>query len=243
MSARIEHPPLLRRLPACLRSWSPVWRATTRARTPTGSNSSPRRPASSTGRRLADRRQPARRLLDQGHRRRPRQRGSRGRRRLPARAGPRRRAVLGAAAPRRARRRRSADDRTPVGGLTVGAGHGHRLHYHGHSVVHRAPAHLKLVALVGVHARRGGHSARVVPRRSAATCCCCCGVVALSGVPAGYLAKRMLIETPFVLFAVAVPVHRRRSARRGARAVGLRARAVGRLGRCSPRARSACSPR
>ena len=31
----------------------------------------------------------------------------------------------------------------------MGAGHGHRLHYHGHSVVHRAPAHLKLVALVG----------------------------------------------------------------------------------------------
>ena len=26
----------------------------------------------------------------------------------------------------------------------MGAGHGHRLHYHGHSPVHRAPAHLKL---------------------------------------------------------------------------------------------------
>src|SRR6478752_5416 len=30
----------------------------------------------------------------------------------------------------------------------MGAGHGHRLHYHGHSVVHRAPAHVKLVLLV-----------------------------------------------------------------------------------------------
>ncbi len=86
----------------------------------------------------------------------------------------------------------------------MGAGHGHRLHYHGHSVVHRAPAHLKLVALVTfmlvvVSTPRewypvfGGYLALL------------CGVVALSGVPAGYLAKRMLIETPFVLFAVAVP--------------------------------------
>ena len=30
----------------------------------------------------------------------------------------------------------------------MGAGHGHRLHYHGHSRIHRGPAHLKLVALV-----------------------------------------------------------------------------------------------
>ena len=86
----------------------------------------------------------------------------------------------------------------------MGAGHGHRMHYHGHSVVHRAPAHLKLVALVGfmlvvVATPRewypvfGGYLLVLLV------------VVALSGVPAGYLAKRMLIETPFVLFAVAVP--------------------------------------
>ena len=30
----------------------------------------------------------------------------------------------------------------------MGAGHGHRLHFHGHSPVHRAPAHLNIVALV-----------------------------------------------------------------------------------------------
>ena len=86
----------------------------------------------------------------------------------------------------------------------MGAGHGHRLHYHGHSVVHRAPAHLKLVTLVAfmlvvVATPRewwpvfGGYLAVLV------------AVVALSGVPAGYLARRMLVETPFVLFAVAVP--------------------------------------
>ncbi len=86
----------------------------------------------------------------------------------------------------------------------MGAGHGHRMHYHGHSVVHRAPAHLKLLSLVGfmlvvVATPRewypvfGGYLLVLLV------------VVALSGVPAGYLAKRMLIETPFVLFAIAVP--------------------------------------
>jgi cobalt/nickel transport system permease protein len=86
----------------------------------------------------------------------------------------------------------------------MGAGHGHRMHYHGHSVVHRAPAHLKLLALVGFmllvvatprewYPLFGGYLLVLLV------------VVALSGVPAGYLAKRMLIETPFVLFALAVP--------------------------------------
>ena len=29
----------------------------------------------------------------------------------------------------------------------MGAGHGHRLHFHAHSPIHRAPAHFKLLAL------------------------------------------------------------------------------------------------
>jgi cobalt/nickel transport system permease protein len=86
----------------------------------------------------------------------------------------------------------------------VGTGHGHRLHYHGHSAVHRSPAHHKLVVLVSfmlvvVATPRewfpvfGGYLVVLL------------AVVALSGVPIGYLAKRMLIETPFVVFAVLVP--------------------------------------
>jgi len=86
----------------------------------------------------------------------------------------------------------------------MGAGHGHRLHYHGHSVVHRAPAHLKLVALVGfmlvvVATPREWYAA------FAGYVVILLGVVALSRVPPPYLAKRMLIETPFVLFAIAIP--------------------------------------
>jgi len=86
----------------------------------------------------------------------------------------------------------------------VGAGHGHRLHYHGHSVVHRAPAHLKILALVGFmllvvatprewYAAFGGYLLVLA------------GVVAASGVPFGYLAKRMVIEVPFLVFAALMP--------------------------------------
>ena len=86
----------------------------------------------------------------------------------------------------------------------MGAGHGHRLHYHGHSVVHRAPAHLKILALVGfmlvvVATPRewypvfGGYLLLLL------------GVIALSRVPFGYLAKRMVIEVPFLVFAALVP--------------------------------------
>lgn len=86
----------------------------------------------------------------------------------------------------------------------MGAGHGHRLHYHGHSVVHRAPAHLKLVALVTFMLVVVATPREWYPLYGAYLMILV-AVVALSGVPAGYLAKRMLIETPFVLFAIAVP--------------------------------------
>ena len=86
----------------------------------------------------------------------------------------------------------------------MGAGHGHRMHYHGHSVVHRAPAHLKLLALVGFMLVVVATPREWYPLFGAYLVVLVV-VVALSGVPAGYLAKRMLIETPFVLFALAVP--------------------------------------
>jgi cobalt/nickel transport system permease protein len=86
----------------------------------------------------------------------------------------------------------------------VGAGHGHRLHYHGHSAVHRAPAHLKILSLVAFmlvvvatprewYALFGGYLLVVL------------GVVALSRVPLGYLVKRMVIEVPFLVFAALMP--------------------------------------
>jgi cobalt/nickel transport system permease protein len=86
----------------------------------------------------------------------------------------------------------------------VGAGHGHRLHYHGHSVVHRAPAHLKLVALVGFMLVVVATPGSWYPL-FAAYAVLLGAVIAASRVPPTYLARRMVIEVPFVVFAVLVP--------------------------------------
>jgi len=70
--------------------------------------------------------------------------------------------------------------------------------------VHRAPAHVKLVLLVSfmlvvVATPREWYLA------FAGYLLVLLVVIWMSGVPYRYLAKRMLIETPFVLFAVLVP--------------------------------------
>ena len=86
----------------------------------------------------------------------------------------------------------------------MGAGHGHRLHVHGHSVVHRAPAHLKVLALLafvvlvvatpaGWWAAYAGYLAVLVV------------VVGVSRVPPTYLLKRVAVEVPFVVFALLLP--------------------------------------
>lgn len=86
----------------------------------------------------------------------------------------------------------------------MGAGHGHRLHFHGHGPLHRAAAHHKLVALLIVmlavvatprewYAVFGIYALAVVT------------LIAVSGVPLTYIGRRMVIEVPFVLFAVLIP--------------------------------------
>jgi cobalt/nickel transport system permease protein len=86
----------------------------------------------------------------------------------------------------------------------MGAGHGHRLHYHGHSPIHRAPAHLKLLALLGfmlvvVATPQDRWPAFVVELLVLFV------VIAVSRVPATYLAPRMIIELPFAAFALLMP--------------------------------------
>jgi cobalt/nickel transport system permease protein len=86
----------------------------------------------------------------------------------------------------------------------VGAGHGHKLHFHGHSVVHRTPAHLKILALLAFmivvvatprdwYAAFGAYLAILVV------------VIGVSRVPPTYLLKRTVVEIPFVFFAVLLP--------------------------------------
>ena len=86
----------------------------------------------------------------------------------------------------------------------MGAGHGHRLHYHGHSPVHRAQPHLKLLALLGfvlvVVATPGdlyGVFAGYLGVLAAVT--------VWSAVPPSYLLKRLVVEVPFLVFALLVP--------------------------------------
>jgi cobalt/nickel transport system permease protein len=86
----------------------------------------------------------------------------------------------------------------------MGAGHGHRLFFHGHSPVHRAPAHLKLLALLAFML-----VVVATPRTSYAVhafeAAVLLAVVLLSRVPLSYLLPRMVVEVPFVVFALLVP--------------------------------------
>ena len=86
----------------------------------------------------------------------------------------------------------------------MGAAHGHRLHFHGHSPLHRAPAHLKVAALVTFMLVVVATPLGWAPAFGAYAVLL--GVlVALSGVPVPYLARRMVIETPVLVFAVVLP--------------------------------------
>lgn len=86
----------------------------------------------------------------------------------------------------------------------MGAGHGHRLHFHGHSPIHRAQPHHKILALLGfvllvVATPREWFAAYAVHLALLGL------VVAISRVPVGYLLKRLVVETPFVVFALLMP--------------------------------------
>ncbi|MFJ2177004.1 cobalt ECF transporter T component CbiQ [Streptomyces sp. NPDC087851] len=86
----------------------------------------------------------------------------------------------------------------------MGAGHAHRLYRHGDSPVHALPPHCKLAAvfcfvLVVVSTPRTAVWALALYAALLA------GVAAVARVPAGLLLRRMLIEVPFVAFAVLMP--------------------------------------
>ena len=87
----------------------------------------------------------------------------------------------------------------------MGGGHSHLLFRHGDSIVHRLPAHAKVLALLGFvlivvatpgerHWAFAGYAALLA------------GVAVVARVPAGFIARRMVVEIPFVAFAVLMPV-------------------------------------
>lgn len=86
----------------------------------------------------------------------------------------------------------------------MGAGHGHKLHYHGHSRIHRLPAAVKLVALLAFmlvvvatpkqwFGAYGGYLLALVV------------VIAMTRIPPTYILRRMVVEVPFLVFAVLMP--------------------------------------
>jgi cobalt/nickel transport system permease protein len=86
----------------------------------------------------------------------------------------------------------------------VNGGHSHLLYRHGDSLVHRLPAHVKVVALLAF--------ALVVvatPRERflafAGYAVLLAAVVALAALPPGFVLKRMVVEVPFVVFALVLP--------------------------------------
>jgi cobalt/nickel transport system permease protein len=86
----------------------------------------------------------------------------------------------------------------------MGGAHGHKLHFHGHSPVHRAPAHLKILALLAfvlVVVATPRDWFWVFPVYFVLIGV----VVAISRVPPTYLLKRTVVELPFVVFAVLLP--------------------------------------
>ncbi|MGW0556098.1 cobalt ECF transporter T component CbiQ [Streptomyces sp. NPDC002926] len=86
----------------------------------------------------------------------------------------------------------------------MGAGHAHKLYRHGHSPVHDLPPHCKLAAvfcfvLVVVSTPREAVWAFGLYAALLAA------VAGLARIPAGFLLRRLLIEIPFVAFAVLMP--------------------------------------
>ncbi|MFZ5847975.1 MAG: cobalt ECF transporter T component CbiQ [Actinomycetota bacterium] len=86
----------------------------------------------------------------------------------------------------------------------MGAGHGHKLHYHGHSPLHRAPAHVKVLALLGFMLTVVATLREWFPV-FAGYLALLLLVIGVSRVPFGYIGKRMVVEVPFVLFALLMP--------------------------------------
>src|SRR5918996_1350744 len=87
----------------------------------------------------------------------------------------------------------------------MAVGHSHLLYRHGDSVVHRLPAHAKIVSLVAfvlivVATPRDRFWA--FPAYAALLAV----VAVLARVPATFIARRMVVEIPFVVFALLMPV-------------------------------------
>ncbi|MFD3529977.1 cobalt ECF transporter T component CbiQ [Streptomyces sp. NPDC058664] len=86
----------------------------------------------------------------------------------------------------------------------MGAGHAHKLYRHAHSPVHELPAHTKLAAVL-VFVLVVVSTPREAVWAFAGYALLLAAVAARARIPAGFLLKRLLIEIPFVAFALLMP--------------------------------------
>jgi cobalt/nickel transport system permease protein len=86
----------------------------------------------------------------------------------------------------------------------MGAAHGHRVHVHGHSRVHRADPARKVVALLVFVLLVVATPLAWWPVLVGAAVVLA-SVVRMSEVPPAYLLRRMVVEVPFVVFALLMP--------------------------------------
>ncbi|MFF2651826.1 cobalt ECF transporter T component CbiQ [Streptomyces sp. NPDC058045] len=86
----------------------------------------------------------------------------------------------------------------------MGAGHAHRLYRHGHSPVHLLPPQTKLAAVLGFVIVVVS-TPRTAVWAFALYALLLAAVAGAARVPPGFLLKRLLIEVPFVAFALLMP--------------------------------------
>ncbi|MBW9206084.1 cobalt ECF transporter T component CbiQ [Mumia sp. zg.B17] len=86
----------------------------------------------------------------------------------------------------------------------MGPAHRRRTHVPGRTPVHRAPAHLKLLALLGFMLVVVATPRTAYPA-FAAYAAVLVALIVVARVPLGFLLPRMLVEVPFVVFAVLLP--------------------------------------
>ncbi len=86
----------------------------------------------------------------------------------------------------------------------MGAGHGHKLYYHGHSPVHRLSGQVKILALLTFMLVVVATPPTWFPAY-AGFAAILVALVGVSRVPAMYLVRRMVVEVPFLVFALLMP--------------------------------------
>ena len=86
----------------------------------------------------------------------------------------------------------------------MGAGHGHRLHYHGHSPLHRCPAHLKILTVLAFTLLVVATPRTWLPAY-AGYLLLIAAAIGVSRVPPLYVLRRTVIEVPFLVFALLLP--------------------------------------